>query len=621
LVCVNFEKIAELFERIEKASARLEMTDYLAEFLRQVRAEEIGRFIYLAQGLLAPQFEGVNIGMGENHVEEAIARTSGYTKAEVEKAYKQKGDLGGVAEELLQKKKQRALFSEQLTLKKVFENLQKIAKSAGAGSQESKIKLLSELLNSATPLEARYIARIVMENLRLGIGDPTIMDSLAMIYSKEFAEKNPKIVKEIEANLKEKKDDKRKKEFDLRVKIRLREIIEEKYNIHSDLGAIARMLKENGLKGLEKIEIMPGIPIRPTLAERLPSAEEIIEKLGKCAVEAKYDGFRLQLHKQNEKVEIFSRRMERMTHMFPEIVEAVKRQINAKQAIFEGEALAVNESTGEYLPFQVTIKRKRKYDIEEKAAEFPLKLFVFDLMFLNGKNLMNHAFRERRSSLEKIIKKGPVIEPTKSIVTDSAKEMNKFFEDNVSKGLEGIIAKDLNAKYIAGARKFAWIKLKRSYKGELSDSIDAVIIGFFRGRGQRTEFGLGALLTAVYDEKEDLFKSVAKIGTGMSEQTLKDLEAMLGKIKRAGKPARVDSEIEADVWCEPKYVIEVRADEITKSPIHTAGKERGSEEGYALRFPRMIKLRDDKKAEEATSVQEIIRMFENQRKVSTAEEQ
>ncbi len=615
---MDFALIAELFERVEKASSRLDMADYLVEFFRQMRADETARFVFLAQGLLAPQFEGVNIGMGESFVQEAIASAAGYTKGEVERLYKQKGDLGFVAEELLKKKKQLALFSEKLTLKKVFDNLQKIANVSGAGSQDSKIRLLAELLNSANPLEARFVVRIVMENLRLGIGDPTIMDSLAILYSKEFVEKNPKITKEIEENLKEKNPEKRKKEFDLRVKIRLREIIEEKYNIHSDLGAIAQTLKENGLKGLEKIEIMPGIPIRPTLAERLPSAEEIIEKLGKCAVEAKYDGLRLAIHKNNEKVEIFSRNMEKMTSMFPEIIDAVKKQIDAKTAIFEGEALAVNETTGEYFPFQVTIQRKRKYDIKEKAAEYPLKLFAFDLMYLNGKNIMPLPFKERRQALEKIIKKGAVIEATKSIVTDSAKEMNKFFEDNVSKGLEGIIAKDLNARYIAGARKFAWIKLKRSYKGELSDSIDAVIIGYFKGRGKRTEFGLGGLLTAVYDEGEDMFKSIAKIGTGMSEQTLTDLEEMLSKIKRSSKPARVDSEIEPDFWCEPKHVIEVRADEITKSPIHTAGKKKDSEEGFALRFPRMIQMRSDKKPEQATTVKEIIQMFENQRKIATS---
>lgn len=605
-----FRKIAEFFERIEDASSRLEMTDYLAELFKDTAADEIDKVVYLCQGRLAPEYAGIEIGMGEKFVEEAIAKISGYSRAEVDAIYKKKGDLGLVAEEVVKKKRQKALFSEELSVGKVFNNLLKISRASGAGSQELKIKLLAELLNSAEPIEAKYITRIPLGHLRLGTGDPTMMDALAINYI-DGLKRDKKLVKGIEKGLKEKKAEKRKEELERRLKFKLREMIEDKYNIHSDLGDIARLLKEKGIKGLGRIGIKPGVPIRPTLAERLPSAEEIVEKIGKCAVESKYDGLRIQCHKDDNSVVLFSRRSENVTHMFPEIVKGVREQIKSKEAIFEGEALAFNEQTGEFHPFQVTMQRKRKYEIGKMAEEFPLKLFVFDVMMLNGKDLMELPFKERRKKLEKIVNKGRVIELTNSIITDNPKEIEKFFNENVERGLEGIIAKDLNARYIAGARKFAWIKLKRSYKGELEDSVDVVILGYFKGRGLRTKFGLGALLTGVYDKKEDKFKTLAKIGSGFTEGKMVELEKTLRKIISNKKPARVDSELEPDFWVEPKYVIEVMADEITKSPVHTAGKEKGV--GYALRFPRMISMRLDRKPEAATTVREIIEMFKKQK--------
>jgi DNA ligase-1 len=614
---MRFKIVAEFFEKIEKASSRLAMTDLLAGLFKEASAAEIAKVVYLCQGQLAPAFKQVEIGMGEKFVEGAIAKTGGYSKEEVHKLYKEKGDLGLVAEEILKKKKQRSLFSAELNVEKVFSNLMKIATAGGTGSQDLKIKLLAELLNSASPTEARYIVRIPLGNLRLGIGDPTMMDAFALNLLPE-AKKNKKMVSEVESELKEKKEEKRKEEFDRKLRARIREMIEGKYNVHSDLGSIAEKLQSNGLNGLHRIEIQPGVPIRPTLAERLPTAEEIIKKLGRCAVEAKYDGFRLAVHKDGSDITIFSRRQENVTSMFPEIAAAAKKQIRAGSAIFEGEALAFNEQTGEYYPFQVTIQRKRKYDIGKMAKEFPLTLFAFDLLYADGKNLMHLPFKERRQKLQQLIAKGKTIVLTDSIETGDAKKVQRFFDESVEKGLEGIIAKDLNAPYIAGARKFAWIKLKRSYRNELSDTIDTVIIGYFKGRGQRTEFGLGALLTAVYDEKEDLFKSIAKIGTGMSEAQMQQLYKMLSKIKQRNKPARVDSELEPDFWVEPKYVVEAIADEITRSPIHTAGREKGKG-GLALRFPRMLEIRSDKKAEEATTVKEVIAMFKKQRHVKTAE--
>jgi DNA ligase-1 len=608
-----FKEISEYFNKIEQASSRLIMTDILAELFEKMPAEESKKTVYLLQGRIAPQFEGKEIGFGEKLIAEGIAKATGFTREEVDKKFNETGDLGNTAEEFTKKKKQLALNAQPLTIDKVFSNLKKMSEAEGTGSQELKKKLLAELFNSASPTEARYIARIPLGNIRLGIGDPTIMDAYATALTKKEQEK-------IESGRKDatkKKDEKEIDDKKRKLKTSVREKIESAYNVDSDLGEIAEILKTKGLKGLEEIKISPGKPIRVTAAERLPNAKEIIEKLGKCAAEFKYDGFRLQVSKDNDKIKIFSRHSEEITNMFPEIIEAAKTQLIPKKCIVEGEALAYNEETQEYYPFQVTIQRKRKYEIEKKAKEYPLKLFLFDVMYAEGENQMEKPFIERRKKLESILREGEIIKLSEQKIIDNAENLEEFFEEAISKGLEGIMAKDLNAKYIAGARKFAWIKLKRSYKGTLEDTLDLAIIGYYKGKGKRTQFGLGALLVATYNNKKDLFESVAKIGTGMSEETLKQLEEILSKIITKQKPARVITELEPEHWVIPKHVIEVRADEITLSPMHSCGKEKGK--GYALRFPRMIKSRSDKKPEDATTTEEIKNMYKNQKRVSIEE--
>ncbi len=596
---MEFKIIAEYFEKIEETNARLGMTSLLTELFEKTPAEEIDLLVYLCQGSLGAFYKGVEIGMGEKFVIQAIGKASGYEREKVENEFKKKGDLGIVAEEFMDTKKQSSLFSEKLSLKKVYGNFEKMADAEGKGSQEKKIKLLGELLNSASGVEAKYIVRVPLGKLRLGVGEPTLIDAVAGLLR--------------EREIGKKEGDKKEMEKERKEQVKVKEEIESKYNVHSDLGKILKIVVKDGLKGLKKIEMEVGVPIRGAAGERMSSPEEIIKKLGNCFAEAKYDGFRMQVHKDGNKIKIFSRNEEEITDMFPEIAENVKKWIKEEKVIFEGEALAYNEESGEFYPFQVTMQRKRKYDINEKAKELPLKLFVFDVLFLK-EDISRKKFKERRKILEKMIKENSEIKTTEGIHVENAEELGKFFESCVERGLEGIMAKDLEAVYTAGARKFAWIKLKRSYKGSLEDTIDVCIVGYYKGKGQRTKFGLGALLSAVYDKEKDEFKTVAKIGTGLSEEMLEKLEKMLKKEKIEKKSARLDSLIEADVWVEPRYVIEVLADEITKSPMHTAGREK--EEGLALRFPRMIKIRKDKNPEDSTSVEELMKMFEKQKRVS-----
>ncbi|MDD4250924.1 MAG: ATP-dependent DNA ligase [Candidatus ainarchaeum sp.] len=594
---MNFKIIADCFDKIESVSSRLEMAGFLTELFEKTDTKEIKKIVYLLQGRIAPNFEGQEIGFGEKLISEGISKATGYTKKEVEELFSKKGDLGEVAKELVAKKSQESLFTKELTVGKVFENFQKMSLKEGIGSQETKIKLLAELFNSATSIEARYIARIPLGNIRLGIGDPTIMDAFAILIGKKE-----------NLNWNELKEEEQRK-----IKQDLREKIEGAYNVYSDLGEILEILKEHGINGLKNIRIRPGTPIRPTAAERLPSAKEIIEKLGECAVEAKYDGFRLMISKDNDKIKIFSRQSEDITHMFPEIIDAIKTNLKPKKCFVEGEALAINEETNEYYPFQITIQRKRKHDILKKAKEYPLNLFLFDVMYVDGESLLDQPFIERRKKLESIIKDGSLIKISEMKIIKTSEELENFFEEKVSQGLEGIIAKDLSAPYIAGARKFAWIKLKRSYKGNLEDTLDLTIIGYYTGKGKRTQFGLGALLVGTYNANNDSFESIAKIGTGMTEQILQELEQALSPLITNQKNPRIISQITPDYWVEPRIVVEINADEITKSQLHSCSKENGF--GLALRFPRMIKIRTDKKPEQSTTTKEITDMYEHQKRV------
>jgi DNA ligase-1 len=583
---MEFKHFAETCAKLEDISGRLEMISVLSELFSKAAASEIDKIVYLLQGQVAPPFEGIDVGIGEKFVERAIATASGYDVEKIEESYKKTGDLGKTAELLLEKKKQMSLVARKLTVIGVHESLMKIAKTTGAGSQDMKIKLLAELIGHASPLEARYLVRIPLGKLQLGVGDPTIIDALSQAKEGDRS---------------------------------MREPLERAYNLCSDLGLVARRYYE-GKENIKKFKITPFKPVRPALAEREPTAEAIIERLGKCAAEIKYDGFRVAVHKVGDKVELFSRRLERTTAMFPEIVEAVRQNVKAKEVILEGEALAYNESTGEFYPFQYTIQRKRKHGVAEKAEEMPLRLFCFDVLYVDGKDYTTEPYHVRRKILEKIVKEDRCIALAEIMITDNASELSKYFANAVERGMEGLVVKDLNAPYIAGARKFAWIKLKRSYRGELADTIDVVIVGYLKGKGMRAGFEFGALLGAVYDEKEDMFKTVAKIGSGFSEEMMKTLGNILKKDATKKKPARVESIIEPDFWVQPKYVITVKADEITESPLHTAGRPKGGEKGYALRFPRMVgDVRTDKKPEDATTVKEIIEMYKMQKHITLQE--
>lgn len=574
---MTFSEFAKYLDKLEETSSRLALIDILSGLFKKSKEEEIGKICYLIQGRVAPFFEPTELGMAENMVAVAVARAFSKTKDDVIKLYRRLGNMGKAAQELAAKSKHK---TQNLTVTDVFEELLTVAKTGGAGSVEKKVANLSTLISKLDPVSVKHVVNIPLDTLRLGIGDPTIMDALSLA---KVGDKH------------------------------LRPIIEDAYNKTSDLGYVAEMFAKHGEKGLKDVKLIVGKPVRPALAERIPNADEAVKRLGnEFAAEPKFDGFRVAVHKNGDEVSLFSRNLENTTHAFPDLIEAVKKEIKAKSVILEGEAIAFNPTTNEFLPFQETTKRRRKHEVEAMAKKLPLALFAFDLLYLNGQDITQKEYRERRKLLEGILDKNNIIiRIAEERIIHSAEDILEFFNEAVSEGLEGLMLKKLDAPYKAGGRGFHWVKFKRSQSGVLNDTVDCVLLGVYSGKGKRTEFGVGGLLVGVYNPKKDKFETISRVGTGLTDAEFRHVNDLAKKLRVSHKPARVESKIEPSFWVEPKVVLEIFADEITKSPIHTAGEVDGV--GYALRFPRLIKFRDkDKRAEDATTVSEIEKMYKAQ---------
>jgi DNA ligase-1 len=577
--------IADAYERIEATTKRLEMTDLLVDLLRKTPWKVIDKVAYLTQGRIYPDFVGIEIGVAEKLAIKALAKVSGRRGTEVEEDLKTTGDIGKTAEGFIAKKKQVTFFQQPLTVQKVYETLDKMAKASGSGAVDLKVSLLAGLLAAASPREAKYVMRTATGNLRLGIADMTVLDALAIAYGggKEA-----------------------------------REDIERAYNISSDLGRVAKTVVEKGIEGIKRFQVSINEPIRPMLAERLSSAEEILEKLGgKCIAEYKYDGERLQAHKSGADVTLYSRRLENISSQYPDAIELFKKYVKAKEAILECECVAVDVNTGEMRPFQELMHRRRKYEIEKAIEDYPVSLFMFEVLYVDGKDLTLEPYPVRRNTLTKIIVESDRVKLAKHIITGDANELEKFFLEAIEDGCEGLVCKSTakDSVYQAGARGWLWIKYKRDYKSEMTDTVDLVVVGAFHGRGKRAG-AYGALLLAAYNLENDTFETVTKCGTGFTDEDLAKIPKFMEKHFVSHKHPRVNSTLEADVWFEPVAVIEVLGAEITLSPIHTCAIDavrKGS--GLAIRFPRFTgNYRLDKSAEDATTTVEILEMYKNQLK-------
>jgi len=571
---VTFSELSAYLDRLESTSSRNELVKTLAELYTKASPDEIQPMTYLIQGRLVPFFEPVEIGLGEKLVIAAIAQAFATPADEVAKRFGRIGDLGLLAAQL-----STHGMSTGLSVNDVHARLMEIAGAAGAGSVEKKRSLFAALLKAVDPISAKHLVRIALGRLRLGIGDPTVLDALS------FASKGDRS---------------------------LRPVLEGAYNRVSDLGLIAKTFWSGGESAVNALTVTVGRPIRSQLAERLPNPEAVIKRLGMVAVQPKYDGIRVQIHKNGAEVRVFSRNLEDYTLMFSELTAAA-RELKDETLILDGEAIAYSKELEEYLPFQLTASRRRQHGIEQAALELPLVAFIFDILYRNGRDLTDLPYEQRLQLVDEVIAGSIVLLPAPIIKTDSVEVLTKTLLDNISQGLEGVVVKRPDSKYQAGARNFNWVKLKRHTSGELSDTVDLVLLGYYFGKGKRAEFGAGALLAGVYDAEHDRFATITKLGTGLSDAEWRQIRERADKLQVDQRPARVDSILVPDVWLEPEVVVEVMADEITPSPRHTAGKV-GEEPGFALRFPRVVSFRGaDKRPEDATTVKEIAELFHQQR--------
>jgi DNA ligase-1 len=593
---MTFQQLAKYFEKLEKTASRNQMTAILAQLLKESSGGEVAKICYLSLGQLAPLYAGIEFNLAEKMMIRVLAQAYDKSDEEIKRKYKELGDLGDVAAFADERAK-----SKPMTVSQVYERLYELALDAGEGSVERKISKLAKLLNDLDAKSAKYVVRIPLGRLRLGFSDITILDALSWMIAGDKS-------KRVE--------------------------IEEAFNLRADVGQIAQIVKTKGLKGLRSLRVQLGVPVMPALTQRLPNPEEMIEKMtsGKervVAAEPKYDGTRLQIHFSKKRkweqredqlaftfqpkgyVRTFTRNLENTTNMFPDLVQAVFKEVKTQEAILDGEAIGYDPKTGKFLPFQETMKRKRKYGVSGKAKEIPLKFFCFDILFKDGKDLLKEPFNKRREILEKILPLGSkVILLSPQIVAESPKELRRYHDEQIKKGLEGIVIKKWRAAYDPGKRGYTWVKFKQEKGkkgGGLADTLDCVVMGYYKGRGKRAGFGLGAFLVGI--RNKSTFLTVSKIGTGLSDEQWREMykKCQISNVKSQIKPKEysVNKNLTPDTWCLPKIVVEIEADNITKSPIHTAQ--------YALRFPRLVRFRDDKSPEQATTLKEAEKLYRLQK--------
>ncbi|HTP53537.1 MAG TPA: ATP-dependent DNA ligase [Thermoplasmata archaeon] len=579
---MRYAELAAAYERLEATTKRLEMRAILAELYTPLSPADLGTVLYLSQGMLRPEYEGVELGVADSLARRAVALATGTEEAVVARRTESSGDLGTTVQTLLEGLARLAV-GEPLTVHDVYGELQRIADAKGEGSQEAKVQTLVRLLGRATPLEARYLVRFVLGTLRIGVREMTILDALAQAFAGGSKEARARI--------------------------------EAAYNLSSDLGLVATTLARDGLDGLGRIGLEVGRPVRPMLAEREPTLEKLLERLGgRAAVEYKYDGLRVQAHVATDgTVRLFSRRLEETGAQFPELLAELPKAIARRPAIVEGECVPIDPDTDEIQPFQeVSRRRGRKYDLDRLRAEVPVCLFLFDVLMADGEPVLSLDFGERRRRLEQLVLPTDRVRLATQRVVASPEEATAFLDEAIAGGAEGLVAKSLKegSGYRAGARGFWWIKYKRDYTVGLVDSIDGVVVGGFHGRGRRAG-RFGAFLLAVYDPGKDRFESFTKVGSGFDDARLAEMPERLQRFASDERPANVDSGIEPDRWFRPGIVLEVRGAELTLSPVHRAavGAVRAGA-GLALRFPRFTgHFRDDKGPTDATSSSELLRMY------------
>jgi len=576
---MNFSQVGHLFEKIEGTSSRVEKTKLLAAALRLMTPLEAQIITYLSLGNLYSSYKNIQFNLAEKGLIEVIASLTGQSAINIEQQYKISGDLGNVVFLDWQG------LDQGLSILDVYNHLITTAQISGNGSTELKLESLVALLGKLDALSTKYIIRIITKSLRLGFSDMTLIDAFSWM---EIGNKSLKVP------------------------------IEYAYNVCADLGLVIFTLKTDGIAAVEKMTSHVGIPIRPAAAERLATPQEVIDKLGTCAAQPKLDGFRLQIHLDKTGpepiVKFYSRNLIDMSNMFPDILRDIIK-LPVQSLICEGEAIGYHSETETFLQFQETVKRKRKHNISQAADEIPLHLYLFDLLYFNGSSMLELTHEKRRLQLGEItdmLKESEVFLIDEKVV-ETSQDLDNYFLKTIGAGLEGLVIKKQNAVYQPGKRNFNWIKLKRRTGQKLGDTIDVVILGYYVGQGRRAQLGIGALLVGVYNKENDSFESVAKVGTGLTDLELIEVKKCCDKVAIADKLdyVHVAKSLHPDVWVSPEIVCEIRADDITKSPLHRAGKT-DDHLGFALRFPRFVRYRIDKSASQATTSKELAHLYDIQ---------
>jgi len=585
---MKFNRLAQLFSKLEGTTKRLEMIDILSDFFNEIKEkkdfEDLDKVIYLLQGQLVPNIKQFpKMGLAEKMIIEAVSLHSGIDKKKVKEILIKKGDVGATAEFILSKKRaQKSLFdfeSESTDLKssleisELYSSLKKIALTEGAGSHDLKLGILRGLMRKCSPLETKYLLRIITSTLRVGVQSPTIIEGLALAFT----------------NLKENKS-----------------LIEKAYTLHPDLGEISKILAEKGLEEVKKINIEYGTPILSMLASR-EIYTEFISRLGVPFVaEHKLDGERLQIHKTGNNVILFSRRLLDISEQYPDVSQVIRENIKTENVIIEGEVVAMDSFYEKMLPFQVLSQRRRKYNIENIAKEVPVCLFIFDLLKFGDESYVDRHLPERRKKLEEIVEERDELRLVESILINSTDELLEFFNKAREEGTEGIMAKSIkeDSIYQAGNRGYKWLKLKSLEGGKLKDTIDLVLIGAFYGKGRRTGV-YGTYIGAVYNPENENFIAFTRFFSGITDELSKFLTRDMEKYKVEKKPKNVICEDKPDVWLKPEVVMEITGDEITIS-------DKFATLGYSMRFPVFERMRPEKGPKDITTVNEIKELYETQ---------
>ncbi|MFH1331842.1 MAG: ATP-dependent DNA ligase [archaeon] len=635
-----YKNLVEVYDRLEKTSKRLEKTFIISELLGSAPSFDTQKIVYLLQGTVFPPWDERVLGMSSQLVIKVISTATGYSSDAVVKAWKKQGDLGLVAEELMTSSRQRTLFRKDLTIDKVFENLQKLADLTGEGTVNRKVQLVAELITNAKPSEAKYVVKTVLGELRIGIAEGILRDAIAwaffprvlgVFYScphcKTLVPSEKKCVschKELDVKFKDEVD----KHFKGALRVKsvddlkdldkydlvippdeklAREVfntfldeVQKVYDVSNDLGMVASFLKEHGTKGLSRIGLKVGYPIKSMLAIKVEDVSEGFESVGKpLQAEYKLDGFRMQVHKDHDKVWLYTRRLENVTAQFKELLPYVKNNVKGNSFILDTEVVGYDPKTGKHLPFQSISQRiKRKYDIEKISKEVPVEINVFDVIYYDGKSLIGKSQEERRKLLERIVHQVPKkIILTKKLVTDNEEEVKKFYHEALDKGFEGLILKNLEKEYTPGRKVGGWVKIKPTL-----EPLDLVIVGATYGEGKRSHVLSSYNLACRSGSK---FLECGMMGTGIKEK--KGEGVTFAELTKLLKPFII-SEKGREVTIKPEIVVEVAYEEIQKSPTY--------ESGFALRFPRLLRLRHmERKASDANTLEDIKRIFKSQKKL------